>query len=127
VTLDDNTADPMELDVAADGRVFYVQRSGELNIFDPATHTTRTAGKLDVYTGGEDGLVGMELDPDFAENHWVYLYYAPAGAEEDVNRLSRFTVENGTLDKESEKKLLDVPAYRDRTFPEPGHTGGAVE
>ncbi|MEU0628339.1 ThuA domain-containing protein [Streptomyces sp. NPDC005989] len=125
--LDDNTADPMELDVAKDGRVYYVQRSGEINIYDPATHATTTAGKLDVYTGGEDGLVGMELDPDFMKNHWIYLYYAPAGATEDVNRLSRFTVKGNTLDPASEKKLLDVPAYRDRTFPEPGHTGGAVE
>ncbi|MFE6495745.1 ThuA domain-containing protein [Streptomyces sp. NPDC057748] len=127
VALDDNTADPMELDVAKDGRVFYVQRSGEINIYDPATHATTTAGKLDVYTGGEDGLVGMELDPDFMKNHWIYLYYAPAGATEDVNRLSRFTVKGNTLDAASEKKLLDVPAYRDRSFPEPGHTGGAVE
>ncbi|XNR95369.1 ThuA domain-containing protein [Streptomyces sp. R-74717] len=127
VTLDDNTADPMELDVAKDGRVFYIQRSGEVNIYDPATHATTTAGKLDVYTGGEDGLVGMELDPDFKKNHWIYLYYAPAGATEDVNRLSRFTVKGTTLELTSEKKLIDVPAYRDRTFPEPGHTGGAVE
>ncbi|MFJ4576252.1 ThuA domain-containing protein [Streptomyces sp. NPDC088846] len=127
VALDDNTADPMELDVAADGRVFYIQRSGEVNVYDPAAHATTTAGKLDVYTGGEDGLVGMELDPDFRKNHWIYLYYAPAGATEDVNRLSRFTVKGNVLDRSSEKKLLDVPAYRDRTFPEPGHTGGAVE
>ncbi|MFF8916474.1 ThuA domain-containing protein [Streptomyces sp. NPDC015032] len=127
VTLDDNTADPMELDVAADGRVFYIQRSGEVNIYDPATHATTTAGKLDVYTGGEDGLVGMELDPDFRKNHWIYLYYAPTGATEDVNRLSRFTVKGNALDRTSETKLLDVPAYRDRSFPEPGHTGGAVE
>lgn len=126
--LDDNTADPMELDVAKDGKVFYVQRSGEVKIFDPKSHSTSTAGKLDVYTGGEDGLVGMELDPKFADNRWIYLYYAPGNATDDVNRLSRFTVKkDNTLDLASEKKLLDVPAYRDRTFPEPGHTGGAVE
>ncbi|MFE0171252.1 ThuA domain-containing protein [Streptomyces sp. NPDC059002] len=126
--LDDNTADPMELDVAKDGKVFYVQRSGEVKIFDPKTHATTTAGKVDTYTGGEDGLVGMELDPEFADNRWIYLYYAPAKATDDVNRLSRFTVtKDNTLDLASEKKLLDVPAYRDRTFPEPGHTGGAVE
>ncbi|MFD5898942.1 ThuA domain-containing protein [Streptomyces sp. NPDC060366] len=127
VTLDDNTADPMELDVADDGRAIYAQRNGELKIFDPASHSTVTAGKLDVYTGGEDGLVGMELDPDFAKNNWVYLYYAPAAETKDVSRLSRFTLKGNTLDLKSEKKLLDVPAYRSRTFTEPGHTGGAVE
>ncbi|WP_125262972.1 ThuA domain-containing protein [Streptomyces alboflavus] len=128
IALDENTADPMELDVAKDGKVFYVQRSGEVKIFDPKTHATTTAGKVDTYTGGEDGLVGMELDPAFAKNRWIYLYYAPKTAKDDVNRLSRFTVKkDNTLDLASEKKILDVPAYRDRTFPEPGHTGGAVE
>ncbi|MER5301143.1 ThuA domain-containing protein [Streptomyces lasiicapitis] len=128
IALDENTADPMELDVAKDGKVFYAQRSGEVKIFDPKTHATTTAGKVDTYTGGEDGLVGMELDPSFAKNRWIYLYYAPASAKDDVNRLSRFTVKkDNTLDLASEKKILDVPAYRDRTFPEPGHTGGAVE
>jgi hypothetical protein len=32
VTLDDNTANPMELDVAPDGRVFYIERSGQLRV-----------------------------------------------------------------------------------------------
>ncbi|WP_234320388.1 ThuA domain-containing protein [Streptomyces sp. SBT349] len=127
VALDDDTADPMELDVADDGRVFYAQRAGQLQIYDPAAHATTTAGTLDVYTGGEDGLVGLALDPDFATNHWVYLYYAPADSAEDVNRLSRFTVEENVLDPASEAVLLEVPAYRDRTYPEPGHTGGSLD
>ncbi|WP_113705234.1 ThuA domain-containing protein [Nonomuraea lactucae] len=127
ITLDDNTADPMELDVAKDGRVFYIQRQGAVKIYKPDTHGTVTAAQLSVYTGGEDGLVGMELDPDFAENNWIYLYWSPADSAQDVNRLSRFTVTGDTIDLASEKKILEVPAYRDRTFPEPGHTGGAVE
>ncbi|MFF5207776.1 ThuA domain-containing protein [Streptosporangium sp. NPDC000396] len=127
ITLDDNTADPMELDVAADGRVFYIQRKGEIKIYKPDTHSTVTAATLNVYTGGEDGLVGMELDPKFAENHWIYVYWSPESSAEDVNRLSRFTVSGDTIDPASEKKILEVPAYRARTYPEPGHTGGAVE
>ncbi|WP_214323494.1 ThuA domain-containing protein [Nonomuraea sediminis] len=127
ITLDDNTADPMELDVAKDGRVFYVQRQGAVKVYKPDTHNTVTAAQLNVYTGGEDGLVGMELDPGFDTNHWIYLYWSPADSTTDVNRLSRFTVTGDTIDLASEKKILDVPAYRDRTYPEPGHTGGAVE
>ncbi|MEV4583121.1 ThuA domain-containing protein [Nonomuraea jabiensis] len=127
VTLDDNTADPMELDVAADGRVFYVQRKGEIKIFKPDTHTTVTAATLNVYTGGEDGLVGMELDPNFPQNGWIYVYWSPESSSTDVNRLSRFTVSGDKIDLATEKKILEVPAYRQRTYPEPGHTGGAVE
>ncbi|MFJ8869918.1 ThuA domain-containing protein [Streptomyces sp. NPDC102473] len=127
VTLDDNTADPMQLDVAPDGRVFYVQRSGEVRVYKPDTHATVSVGKLDVYTGGEDGLVGMALDPRFAENKWIYLYHSPASSTTDVNRVTRYTVNGDKLDTASAKNIIDIPAYRDRTFPEPGHTGGALD
>jgi cytochrome c len=127
VTLDDNTVDPMALDVAPDGRVFYIQRAGELQVFDPESNSTTTAGTLDVYTGGEDGLIGLALDPNFADNNRVYLNYSPAAAEEDINRVSAFTMDGNTLDVASEQVVIDVPATRDRTFPEPGHTGGNIE
>ena len=44
VTLDDNTQNPMELDVAQDGRVFYIERDGRLQIIKPDTQQTVTAG-----------------------------------------------------------------------------------
>jgi cytochrome c len=127
VTLDDDTSDPMELDVAPDGRVFYIQRGGDLRVFDPETNSTTTAGSVDVYTGGEDGLIGLALDPDFATTNRVYLNYSPAGSAEDINRVSAFTMNGNTLDVASEEVVIDIPAYRDRTFPEPGHTGGSIE
>ncbi len=126
VSLDQNTVDPMALDIAPDGRVFYVQRGGAVKIYKPNTASTVTAAQLDVYTGGEDGLVGMALDPNFATNNWIYLYWSPRTSSTDVNRLSRFTVSGDTINLASEAVLLSVPAYRDRTFSEPGHTGGYV-
>lgn len=127
VTLDDGTLDPMELDVAPDGRVIYIQRGGAVRIFDPATRSTTTAGNLKVYTGGEDGLIGLALDPGFAANDKIYLNYSPADSTADVNRVSGFTLRGNTLDLSSEQKVIDIPAYRDRTYPEPGHTGGGLE
>lgn len=124
VSLDQNTVDPMAMDIAADGRVFYAQRGGALKVFKPSSQQTVTSGQLDVYTGGEDGLVGLVLDPGFATNNWIYLYWSPRTSTTDVNRLSRFTVVGDTLDLASERILLSVPAYRDRTYAEPGHTGG---
>jgi cytochrome c len=126
-TLDDNTADPMALAVAPDGRVIYVQRGGQVKIFRPATNSTVTAGTLSVYTGGEDGLTGLALDPNFASNGHVYLYHSPAASSTDVNRVSRFTLTGDTLNMSSQVTVIDIPAYRDRTFPEPGHTGGYIE
>ncbi|WP_214417035.1 ThuA domain-containing protein [Sphaerisporangium fuscum] len=120
VTLDGAPDQPMELDVAADGTVFYISRSGSVH----AIHThgdVHTIGTLSVYDGGEDGGIGLALDPNFASNHWIYLNYSPAGGAE-VNRVSRFTLDGDTLDMSSEKKIIEVPAFRNAD--EPGHTGG---
>ncbi|MFI6597715.1 ThuA domain-containing protein [Nonomuraea sp. NPDC050536] len=109
VTLDDNTSNPMMLDVAQDGRVFYIDRLGEVKIIKPAGGTV-SAGKLNVFTANESGLLGLALDRDFATDNFVYLFYSPSG--ENVDRLSRFTVKDNTLDMSSEKKVLDVPVQR---------------
>ncbi|MBK1786421.1 ThuA domain-containing protein [Prauserella cavernicola] len=120
VPLDTNTSAPTAMDITPDGRVFYTEILGEVRVFDPATGAVTTALDLPVYSGGEDGLVGITFDPAFDENGWVYLYYSPPGTEE-FNRVSRFTVEGNTIDPASESKVLDIPAARRS---EPGHTGG---
>ena len=127
--------DPMELSVARDGRVFFVERSGALKIWKPDTQTTVVAAKVPVVFnynigseaartskagGWEDGLIGVQLDPDFAKNNAVYLYYSPEGASE--NRLSRFTMRGDTLDLASEKKIISVPTDRDVCC----HSAGSV-
>ena len=120
IELDANTLAPGSLDVAPDGRVFYSQYGGQLKIYKPDTRATVVAGTLNVYVGGEDGLTSLALDPGFATNRWVYLYYSPTGSAE-VNRVSRFTMNGDTLDLASERILLTIPASRQS---EPGHTGG---
>ncbi|MEV4373957.1 ThuA domain-containing protein, partial [Nonomuraea sp. NPDC049637] len=120
VTLDDSTSNPMMVDVAKDGRAFYIDRLGEVKIIKP-TGGTVTAGKLNVFTANESGLLGLALDPGFDTNHWAYLYYSPSG--ENVDRLSRFTVNGDSLDLTSEKKLLDVPVQRAECC---HHGGGMV-
>ncbi|MET8867410.1 ThuA domain-containing protein [Nonomuraea sp. NPDC004580] len=120
VTLDDDTSNPMMVDVAEDGRVFYIDRLGDVKIIKPSGGTV-TAAQLDVFTANESGLLGLALDPGFATNNRVYLYYSPAG--ENVDRLSRFTVTGDTLDLDSEKTILDVPVQRAECC---HHGGGMV-
>ena len=66
----------MELAVAGDGRVFYVEKGGRLGLYDPAAGATREVGNLPVVTQGEHGLIGLALDPGFAANGWIYLTYS---------------------------------------------------
>ena len=66
VSLDDNTADPMMLDIASDGRVFYIEQYGLVKVINPTTHQTTQVANLSVTHDNESGLLGMALDPDFA-------------------------------------------------------------
>ncbi|MDB6018850.1 MAG: hypothetical protein JWR19_3339 [Pedosphaera sp.] len=101
-----NLVEPIAMDIAADGRVFYIERVGRLNVFKLDT-STRVQTSMSVNANTSCGLIGVALDPGFASNNWVYLVYTPAGTE--TNRLSRFTITNNMLDFTSEKILLTVP------------------
>jgi cytochrome c len=120
VALDESTSSPMKLDVADDGRVFYVDRGGAVRIIRP-DGSTATAGTISVYTGQEFGMLAIALDPDFATNNWVYLYYSPAGSQ-PIDRLARFTMNGDTLDTSSQVTLLEVDTQRSECC----HAGGAL-
>jgi len=122
ITLDDNTSNPMMLDVAPDGRVFYIDRLGDVKAIQ-TNGSVATSAHLNVFTANESGLLGMALDPGFATNNWLYAYYSPANGG-DVDRLSRFTVKpDSTLDMASEKVVLDIPVQRSQCC---HHGGGMV-
>ena len=77
VTLTGDTGEAMDLAVLPGGRVLHTAREGALRLTDPATGVTTVTNQFDVYLAGEQGLSSVTLDPDFATNRWVYLYYAP--------------------------------------------------
>ncbi|GAA3213898.1 ThuA domain-containing protein [Oerskovia jenensis] len=124
VALDEDTSNPMMLDVAPDGTVFYAERDGRVRRIDHDANVTTTALTLGVTQANEDGLLGLVLDPDFGENGWLYAYWSPAnaGADGPHNRISRFTYDPAakTFDLASEKKLLTVTTQRDTCC----HAGG---
>ena len=110
----------MELSVLNDGKVLFIELKGKIKLYDPNSGITKVVGELDVFANHEDGLLGLATDPDFDANHFIYLYYAPAG-EESINRLSRFSFKSEQLDIASEKVLLDIPVKRACC-----HSGGSL-
>ncbi len=109
VTLHTETSNPMALDVAPDGRVFYIDRLGDVKVVKPNGATVLST-HLNVFTANESGGLNIAVDPGFATNQWVYVYWSPNGA--DVDRLSRFTVNGDTIDQSTEKQVLNVPVQR---------------
>jgi len=125
--LDGTPADPIELTIAPDGRVFYVERAGNVKAYVPETSSVVLAGHIDVETLIEDGLLGITLDTGFATNNWLYLFYSPAGTNAEQH-VSRFTLAGNTLDMSSEKILLRIPTQRQECCHSAGslwmHTNG---
>jgi glucose/arabinose dehydrogenase len=101
------------LEFAPDGRLFIAERAGRIRIVD-------TSGQLDpqpwltipgLVSRFEDGLLGLTLDPDFAEQPWVYVYYATDKDGVIVNRVSRFREDDGRGGTE-QILLDDIPSGR---------------
>ncbi|MBA3936765.1 MAG: ThuA domain-containing protein [Planctomycetes bacterium] len=119
---------PMELSVAADGRVFWCGKFGVISCYKPDTKAVVEVAKLPTYSlrsgekgNTEDGCIGIVLDPDFMTNHWVYILRAMPG-EAAEEHLARFTVSGDTIDLASEKTLLVVKDCRTIV----GHCGGCL-
>ena len=119
--------EPTEMTILPNFDIMVVQRRGEILLYKNDTKKVKQVGFLNVYhkttvpgVNAEEGMLGLCKDPDYASNNWVYIYYSPADSA--VNRLSRFTFKNDTLDKATEKTILEVKSQRDICC----HTGGSI-
>jgi glucose/arabinose dehydrogenase len=110
VVLDGAVSRGMELDVASDGRVFFVERRGLIKLWDPETRQTSIVGSISVHSNDEDGLIGLVLDPGFADNGWLYLFYSAVSVPEQ--RVARFSLVDGAIEAASERVLLRIPVQR---------------
>lgn len=65
---------PWSMAFAPDGRLFVTERPGRVRILDLASGRSDLALTLDdVFTESEAGLLGLALDPDFAQTRFVYI------------------------------------------------------
>ena len=99
---------PWSLNFAPDGRLLFTSRdTGVISALDVATgRLTAFTGLPRVRLGGEAGLLGMALDPDFARTGWVYACYSYSTVLNAFNRLSRFSLRGTVLSEE--KTLIDA-------------------
>ncbi|MFM7077469.1 MAG: PQQ-dependent sugar dehydrogenase [Planctomycetaceae bacterium] len=101
---------PMELAVAPDGTVYWIEFEGRLLCLPRGETAPRLVGEVTVTTAQENGLIGLALAPDFAATGHVYLQYSPPDFE--GQHVSRFTIRDGRLDPASEKLLLEFQEQR---------------
>lgn len=117
---------PTALEFAPDGLLFVAEQGGTMEVFRDGARLQANFFRdapITVDPSGERGLLGVTLDPDFATNRFVYVYYT-ATTPVAHNRLSRFTADaSGTLALAgSQVVLLDVDPLSSAT----NHNGGAI-
>ena len=102
-----------------DGRVYVLHEGGESLLLDLRARVSRA--------GNEEGLLSVALDPQFAANGWLWLYYSvdrSADPGPRRTRLSRFSVDAErdplAADADSELAILEVEQ------PYSNHNGGAI-
>ena len=130
-----NLTSPITMDIEASGRIWVAYQDGRIEVIENDVLLPTPAIQLDCDGTGERGLQGIELDPHFEHNGYIYVYYTAAhnqaGQLASHNRLSRLTVDpttENTIIPGSEVILLELPEFS--TFPTNQspiwHMGGAI-
>jgi glucose/arabinose dehydrogenase len=98
---------PNVLAFAPDGRIFVAEQGGALRIIKTGRLLATPFVTINVNAEGERGLIGLTLDPNFASNQYVYVYYTVPSTPRH-NRISRFTANGDVAMSGSELVLLDL-------------------
>ncbi|GDY22131.1 hypothetical protein LBMAG56_34780 [Verrucomicrobiota bacterium] len=117
----DGIASAAAMAVAPDGRVFVCEQRGNVRVVKGGVLLPAPFVSVTVHAYQERGLIGIQFDPDFSANHFVYLYYTSLSPTIH-NRLSRFTANGDVADVGSEVALLDLPTLGESGW----HNGGSL-
>ncbi len=111
-----------------DGRMLVTLLPGSIKVLSPPYTTVSPTSFLQLtnvgnvgYAGLQQGIFSIALDPDFATNHFYYIFYTMRTPNRD--RLSRFTA-NATLD--GTNLSTEVVLYQDPQDANTEHHGGAI-
>jgi len=116
-----NLVAPWAIERAPDGRFFITERGGRIRVIKDGQLQNDAWITLPVAEISEAGLMGLALDPQFAQNRYVYVAYTYRDGARLMNRLARLRE-----DTVSGKGILDKVLLDDITgnF---NHDGGRVK
>ncbi|WP_409049420.1 ThuA domain-containing protein [Telluribacter sp. SYSU D00476] len=123
----DKLDEPTELVVLDNGKVIFTERKGAVKMYNPKTNSTQTINNIPVHFEREYGLMGINIDPNFKDNSWVYLYYSAVKPDTN-NRLVRVKWDdvNNKLRMDTEQLILNVAEHRIGGQNDCCHTGGSI-
>lgn len=107
---------PWDLAFLPDQQTIFTERSGTVSVIKDGNRV-QIADIENVYANGEGGLMGLAVDPQFAENRYIYTCYNsapnpdnPGNGPFDI-RVVRWKVNSGTTALEDRTDLITgIPA-----------------
>lgn len=115
---------PTLMSFTPEGKIVIAQQNGKVKVWSGAAVSTTPYLTLTVESSSDRGIFGIAYDPDYATNHYVYIYYhRPTPTIHGV--ISRFVVRPDGL---SADPATETVLYAMDSLDVNGvHTGGALQ
>lgn len=81
-------SEPIALAATPDGQLFIGERGGTIRILEDGMLRAEPFAEISVFTGGECGLLGFALDPDFATNGNLFMFVTVSPNEQQIMRIT---------------------------------------
>ena len=102
-----------------DGKIFFTEKVGRLRVVDNGTLVNESVADFRVADISDAGLLGVTTHPDFAQNHFMYVYYTYKEGDKLWNKVLRIT--------ESNDKLVDATVILDKIPGAEFDDGGVIK
>lgn len=106
--------EPWGMAVMPDDRLLITEKPGRLRIYANGKLSSPITGLPKIEYQGQGGLMDVVLDPDFAKNKLVYLYFVEAAAQQPANVDDSWDDRLGDPPKEPDKVLKGGAVARGR-------------
>jgi glucose/arabinose dehydrogenase len=100
-------------------KLYVVEKVGRVRVVQTGVLQEQSVLDIEnlVSTGNEQGLLGLALHPDYANNGYIFVYYTDGAGETQV---VRYQVSGDVADPDSAKPILTVDQ------PHSNHNGGMI-
>lgn len=119
---------PVDLQHAGDdsGRLFVVEQSGIIKVFDNESFTENTSVFLDIREqvddrGNEEGLLGLAFHPNYESNGYFYVNYTASNPARTI--IARFQVSDQNPEEVNKSTGQEILTF---TQPYNNHNGGQL-
>ena len=132
---------PWDMAFLDDGTMFFTEKCKGLSVLMPSGEVNALLGMGgtegyastadDLFCEGQAGMMGVAVDPNFAENRRIYVYSTSNMSDPHTNRLMRLVVNDDFTNVSDRTDIVDDVPYKmaasDHPFGGPGaHNGGRV-